>query len=173
MEQLNRSVDLNIMWCFDLKMLNVFFGIGACSSKYCCAFCNLSSDDFEFDLRTLRSGGNLRTLGMYIVCLKKICTHIFVIEYMTYFPWFDLGDIRRLSAQYQDALQKWNSLNRKTKLSSKDFFSCERNPIITWEADSSKVLELAAPAPLHTRLGLGKYVYSSVYFPSNTYFSIA
>ena len=83
-------------------------------SKFCCVFCEMSSDDFEEDLRTMRCGGNPRILG----------------------------NIRKLSMQYQEAAR---THTKKQKLSSQNWKSCELLPVCHWEGDFVKILEICAP----------------------------
>ena len=115
LNKLKRSLETQIFYSFDLKMANSYFGLGTCSSKFNCVFCEMPSDEFEADLRTpIRGGGYPRTLG----------------------------SIRKYALEYQQALK---SHTAKAKLSSQKWKSCENLPVCYWEGDSVKIEELCAP----------------------------
>ena len=62
-----------------------------------------------------------------------------------------LGDIRKEAALYQEAAAKSKS---DKKLSSAGYKSCENQPLTSRLPDSTVVLDIYPPPPLHTKLGI-------------------
>lgn len=58
----SRACICKCIHAFDMKLANVFLGLGTASSTYPCPWCELSSKDFN-DPIFLMTGGNPRTLG--------------------------------------------------------------------------------------------------------------
>ena len=125
-------------YAFDMKVANIFLGLGTAASKYPCPWCEVSKDKFA-------------TFTRFFMEMKLR----------------DPKSIRDHALKYQSAVSEKQS---KKKLSSADFYSCERIPLIPGTTDDSTlVLDLVPPMELHLMLGIvnGLYDYLDMQLKKN------
>ena len=115
-------------YAFDMKVANVFLGLGTATSTYPCPWCEVPKDKFTTFTRS--------SMEMKLRDLKSIRDH---------------------ALEYQSAVSE---KQRKKKLSSADFYSCEKIPLVPGNTDDSTlVLDLVPPMELHLMLGIVNGLY--------------